>query len=778
MLEKNNTKITKIKIALSEKAKYYDLINPQFIDWDFYKSFIDKEPDFGKLGLIVFLRTYSRFIPKLKRREKWCETVLRVVEYNISLDTVTSKDELKKEAKKLFQDIFEMKTFVSGRSFWIGGTSITKNHGSPIFNCTYRSIDDISSFSEIYYWLLIGAGAGFSVERKHFQKLPNFYKNISLIHHSYKNKSFTQKVENTTLSNKVDTITFNYDDLIKSDNDYFQKIYNFLYRKNSSQNNLNLVIGDSKEGWVNAIRILLTIHTIEFFNNINIEINYNYIRPEGERLKQFGGRASGYKALKNSIEKIEKWIMKNESHSFSSVTIVDIITSLGEGVIAGGVRRVALIAIGDSDDYNFINMKKNLWTDENMKEYRNNRVLSNNSIALYEKPSKENLKQITEVIRTNGEPGFVCLGNLKQLREGIEGTNPCGEILLKSKQCCNLTTENLCKFVKTNPVSGDKYLDEMDLFYSTNRITRAGSRMTMVNQWHPDWDKIQKEDRLLGQSMTGIMDAFEKLGVENDYEYQKEFYQDQKLNVRTEADLYHNDVGIERSTSVTTIKPEGSISQLPTVSSGIHRSYSPYYQRNIRFSKTDPLSQAIKDMDVPVSPENGQGNVKPKNLFQKILKMLGLFKPSNEDKLFADDCNTWVFGFPVETSTSIRQIDESAVTQLNRYKVAQQNYIESHNVSITVNVGNDEWNNVVNWLYENYHLIGNISLMPKFDPDNAPYPNLPYLPLTKKQYENMEKSFPKLYEEELIQKIKNYEQIGEEYKILDDDCKSGSCPVR
>lgn len=764
-------------LELQSKEQYFNIINPKYITWEFYKKYIDVEPNFGTLGLIVFLRTYSRYIPQLKRREKWCETLLRVVEYNVGLDKTSSFSFLKQEAEQLFDDMFNLKTFVSGRSLWIGGTKITDRHGSAIFNCTYANIDSISSFTELYYELLLGAGTGFSVEEHHLKKLPEFYKNIKITHKDYVNLSY-KKREHTILSSLQGDLKFDITDLTENDGTYKEKIQTIINYEGAPYY-LTLKIGDSKEGWVNAVRILLTLFTIP---NKNIEVNivYDCIRPEGSRLKQFGGRASGHKALKTCIEKIEKWIKRNQGNHLSSVTATDIMTTLAEGVVVGGTRRAALLSLGDVDDEAFITMKKNLWSDESKSEYRNNRVLSNNSVALYGNPTKEQLKNIVESIKTNGEPGFVCLGNNQKLRPNVEGVNPCAEINLQNKQCCNLTTLNLNSFIEQNSVSKTNYLDFAKLQKSTQAIVRAGSRATLVNQWHPEWDKKQKEDRLLGQSMTGIMDAFNQLEEAENEKWIEQFYRHQRNLVRDTADKYHDSMGIEHSASVTTIKPEGSISQLPTVSSGIHQPYAPFYQRNVRFSNQDPLSQALKDMGVKVSPENNQGNVPPKNLWQKILKMFGKFNPSNEEKLMADDCNTWIFSFPIKTNAKIRQIDESAISQLERYKSAQQNYIESHNVSITVNVGENEWNDIVDWVYNNYDLIGNISLLPKFDPDTVPYPNLPYLPINEQEYNKLYKQCPILEEEQLIEKIMEYEndEFQEEYEILDSACSGGSCPVR
>lgn len=737
-------------ITKKSKKEYYHLRRRKFIDYTFYKKYIDLEPPFGELGLITYLRTYSRFIPTLNRREKWCEVILRIVEYNIGLDKKTPHEELKVEAKELFDDLFNLRTFLSGRTYWIGGTNVTDNNGSAIFNCTFRQINDISAFSETYYWLLLGAGVGFSVENKCIKQLPDFKNKLKLVHKNYEWKK--NNVKNTTLNDTP----FALDDLTSSDNDFKQKIFQTL-KRSYHKNPIIIEVGDSKEGWATTLRLLLTLYCYTFPNsNIpQILIDYDNVRPVGERLKTFGGRASGHTALKSTLSKIQKCIeTRTQKNRLDSVQVTDIVCFIAEGVVAGGVRRSSLISLGDVDDIKFINMKKDLFYDESLSEFRSSRTKSNNSVMIYEKPTHKELEKIIETIKTNGDPGFYFIGNLQKKRKEVKGTNPCAEIALDNKQCCNLTSSNLNAFVKKDE-NDEVYFDYDDFLRAYRLIVRAGSRMTLVNQWHKDWDKIQKRDRLLGVSMTGIMDAFIKLGLENNLEWQSRFYNEIKEIARQTANEYHDFLGISRSKSVTTTKPEGSLSQLPTVSSGIHVPYASQYQRAIRFSTHDPMSEAMKEMGMQPIPENGQG-----------------------DELYNKDCDTWIFKFPIRTSTKIRQIDEPALLQLERYKTAMQNYIESHNVSITVNVDENEWNDVINWLDENYDYVGGIALLNKFDPEKVSHPNLPYQPKTESEIEEMEKYIPNLKEEEFINKIAFWETEDEEYEIKEDGCYGGFCPIR
>ena len=406
-------------ITLESKKQYFNLINPKYISWNFYQQYINVEPNFGELGLVVYLRTYSRFIEELNRREKWCETVLRVVEYSISLDTRQHLAAKTEEAEKLFDALFNLKVFAAGRSYWVSGSKQTQIDGSANWNCTYCNIDTISSFTEIFYWLMIGAGTGFSVEQKHITKLPKFYTNKTLVHQDYiYNKSNYEHTTLSTLSTSV-YYTFNKVDLTINDEEY-SKLVNKIAAPN---NKLLLSIGDSKEGWCNALRILLILCISS--SSYELTINYNNIRPKGELIKTFGGRSSGYKNLQQVLEDTYNILVRCNG-VIDSLAALDIVNIIGRGVVSGGVRRTAEIALGDSSDIEFTEAKYNLWSDENKKPYQDIRVMSNNSLMFYEKPSYEELESVINRIKNNGEPGFYIIGNARKYDPEIAGCNPCG----------------------------------------------------------------------------------------------------------------------------------------------------------------------------------------------------------------------------------------------------------------------------------------------------------------------------------------------------------------
>lgn len=728
-------------------SDYFSIVNPQYIEWDFYKSYLDKEPPFGEIGLLVAVRTYNRFIEELGRREKWCETILRNIEYSLSLDVVSSLTSKKEEAKKLFDMMFNLRGFPSGRSLWTAGTKQTLKDGSSGWNCTFKAINCLSAFSEIFYWLLIGAGTGFSVEDKYVSQLPKLNSNVTITHKVYDPVPASMREEVTELTGDYGYLYLTKEDLISNDFDF----YNKLTKVNSAK--VTIKVGDSKESWCNSLRAylhLLTLPLVEI-----IEFVYDNVRPEGERIKTFGGRASGPKALVDLFNNIDK-IIKRCKGIIDSVAALDINNCIGLNVVSGGVRRTAEIGLGSVEDIAFIEAKLNLYTDPNKEEYRAIRSMSNNSVLLYENPGLDKIKKIMESIKSNGEPGFWIIGNSQKLAESpVAGTNPCAEAALDNDQSCNLTTINQVSYVYWNEAT-QQYEYNWELAkQDIELITRIGSRQTCATQWHPTWDSTQKRDRLLGVSMTGIQDAFDLLNWTTE---QKQYlYQWTKAVSIAEANFYHDLMKVNRSTRVTLMKPEGTISQLPTVSSGIHRAYSPYYYRRIRFSKTDPLAKALLEAGLQAVPENNQGN-----------------------DLFADKCTTWVFTFPVKTNTTIKAIDEDAISQLESYKLAQVNYADrGHNISATITLNYDEYDKAANWINDNWDDIIGVSFLPRFDPvegGSAAYPLMPYEPTDKEGYEKLKASIPYFKEDELLSLLTKYESSYEE-KELNGECTTG-CPIR
>lgn len=733
----------------SDASAYFDLIQPKYISWDFYANYLGQEPPFGELGLIVYLRTYSRFIDALGRREYWRETVLRVVEYSLSLDKKTAFNLQTSEAEQLFDLIFNLRGFPSGRTLWIGGTKTTETNGSANYNCSAAVINSTSKFAECFYMLMVGAGFGFSIEEKYISQLPDFYPGKVLVNKDYNYNNDT-KVDDTEIQfysgNKfiVSEVYTESKLYIDSDSSYLNLPPTSLAIIDSA----NIIVGDSREGWINALRMVITLLTRAEIQTISVD--YNYVRPEGSPLKIFGGRSSGHSALENLISRVIAIVNElKQSGKLSSVQCLDILNSIGIAVVVGGVRRSSELALGDLNDTSFVTAKKDLWSDESLSDKRTTRVMSNNSVTLYENPGLDYFKYLMESVRTSGEPGIYSIGNAQKRDVSRKLTNPCGEILLDDRGVCNLTEANVVAHVNLNSSFN------WDSWYSTIKlITRMGSRITLVDMWHPEWQATQQRDRLLGVSMTGVVEAFDMLQWDQD---EIDFFYLYTQNLVNEvANRYHEALEIPYSLLKTTIKPSGTLSQLPTVSSGIHRPYAPYYLRRIRISKQDPLAKTLYSLGLEPVPENSQG-----------------------DDLFAEKCNTWVFTFPVKTAAKTLSIDEPALVQLERYKACMQYYVQ-HNVSITVSVAEHEWDLVANWLYENYEYVIGISFLPRFNPldddGKVLYPNLPYQTSNQLEYETTKANIPVLTESDLLTLLQKFEKRYEE-QDLGSDC-TGSCPVR
>jgi adenosylcobalamin-dependent ribonucleoside-triphosphate reductase len=701
--------------------QYISIVKPKFLTRNFLSKYIDKQPPFGQLGLIVYLRTYSRFIPQLKRREKWWETCLRVVEYSFSLlpdkprkPSYFTQDKQKEEAEALFDTLFNLRGFTSGRTLFVGGSEASRLYPSSNFNCSYCNVDSLKSFADAMYLLLLGCGVGYSVESKHVSKLPHSNTKVKVLFKEYKPRAKNLRNQETDLT--VEYGRFDY----------------------------TITVGDSKEGWVSALTYFLDLHHRETTESITF--NFDSVRPEGERLKTFGGRASGYIPLQTMFEEIHDRITSTNNGVIDPVTAMDIMNSIAKAIVVGGVRRSSQIAFGDVDDTNFRDAKKDLWSDPVKKaKYGTTRVLSNNSVHIWKRPNFDQLKELFETIKNNGEPALSIAGNASLRRENYSGSNPCHEILLDNLGVCNLTTQNLLSFVDE---FGNFLFDAA--IRAVKLLTRVGSRITLVDMWDKDWDYVQKRDRLLGVSLTGIVEAYNAL---NDTEKLNWEYYITELRkaARNEADLYHDALGIPRSYLVTTLKPEGTLSKLPTVSSGVHAPYAPYYKQRIRVSKRDPIAYALLDLGLVPVPENGQG-----------------------DDIHADECNTLVFSFSVKTKAQIRAIDESAIEQLERYKFFMKNWAE-HTVSVTITVAENEWGGVVDWVWENWEYCIGIAFLPRFDPaeGDSPFPNMPLESATEADYQPLEIS-----EARLVSLISKYETEYEEYE-LDASCGGlTACPVR
>ena len=663
----------------------------------------------GQLGAFVYTRTYARYLPRFGRREFWWETVRRAVEYNCSLAPTP-----REEAEKLYDNIYHMRQFLSGRTLWVGGTPVAEQYPMANYNCAFTVIDSFSAYHDLFYLLMVGSGVGVRVLQDDADKLPPVRTDLEILHKSYDPRPMAERLEYTDLTFSKDTAT--------------------------------LTIGDSKEGWAQALSHYFDLVTNREYRGVTrLVVVYDSIRPKGERLRTFGGTASGYGSMMAMIGKIHKVITAAGSREgrvwtqLKPIDLLDIANIIGENVVSGGVRRTSEIGLIDADDTTCIQAKSNLYRQVNgrweIDQSIAHRQMSNNSIYYREKPTREMLHWHLQQMRYSGEPGWVNQEAGARRRPNFNGCNPCGEILLDSHGLCNLTTVNVMAFVK------DGVLDEPALMEAQKLSARAGYRMTCRELEMHSWNAVQQRDRLIGCSLTGWQDMVNATGM--DREDQAQLLERLRDTAHRAAAKLAAHLGTREPLLATTIKPEGTLSLLPTVSSGVHYSHAPYYIRRVRITAADPLCKVCEDLGWPVLPEVGQDPADP---------------------------TTKVVEFPVQAPAGRVKADVSAVEQLENYKMFMTHYVD-HNCSITVHVRDDEWDDVEQWVWDNWDDTVALSFLSY---DDSFYELMPYEAIDENEYARR-KAAMRSFNPSLLSR---YEHEETELDMVDPECASGACPVR
>ncbi|MFW6022891.1 MAG: ribonucleoside-triphosphate reductase, adenosylcobalamin-dependent [Halanaerobiaceae bacterium] len=665
-----------------------------------------------ELGEFIYYRTYSRWLPEEQRREYWWETVRRAVEYNCSLAPTT-----REEAEKLYENVYNLKNFMAGRTLWTASTKSSKKYGMSNYNCSFTVIDSFKAYLDIFYLLMIGSGVGFRVLPEDIIKLPKIRTDAEIIHKYYEPVEAEERREYTNFEFEDDVVTLN--------------------------------IGDSKEGWVQSLEYYFKILVEHSYRPINkIIFNYDSVRPKGEKLKTFGGTASGHQSLKRMFTKINKLLDEKPERELDDIKRVklkpidamDISNIIAENVVSGGVRRSSQICLFSVDDQEIAQSKSNLYVQRDGEWMINpeisHRQMSNNSIFYKGKPSREQLNWHIKQMRFSGEPGFINAAEAARRRDNFKGVNPCAEILLDSRGVCNLTSINVMSFVNEN-----NELDYDALYQAQQLSARSGYRMALIEFELPEWDHINKRDRLIGTSLTGWQDMVNAVDMSSEEE--AKLLSKLRNIAREAAREISLELGDKEPKLVTTVKPEGTQTQMPTVSSGLHYSHSPYYVRRVRISASDPLARVCEELNYPIYPEVGQD---------------------------PDDPETLVIEFPVKAPEGKTKGDVSAIEQLETYKMFMENYVD-HNASITVHVRDEEWDDVEEWLWENWDSVVGISFLSYND---SFYDLMPYEEIDQEEYkkrmEEMERFNPAL--------VSKYEAEYMEREIDGTSCESGACPVR
>lgn len=724
-------------------------------------SFLERypsNPDWPSiLGQFVYLRTYSRFIEQLGRRETWKETVTRVVEYTVGLDTISEHHWKVTEAEQLFEYMFKLKVFPAGRTLWTGGTEAAKKYPLSNFNCSFTIIKDFEAFTDAFYLMMLGTGVGFRVLPEDVATLPRLRTRPLIVEHDTYCPTPVDDRNEMTLSYK----------------EFMHGVFTNI-----------IFIGDSKEGWVDGLARLLEAFTD---NDVaRVLINYNSVRPAGEVLKTFGGRASGHDALKNMYQKIADTLNEGisaDQFSISTLQAMDIMNLIGEAVVVGGVRRSSEITLFDINDESVLTAKQDLWSDP-AKQSKRFRSMSNNSVFFKSKPTKEQLIKIFDLISTNGEPGFINAEASAKRRKWYAGTNPCAEILLADKGVCNLSEVNVRAFVVQDP-SGRNVIDIYDLHEAIQMATRIGVRMATLELELPKWNATQARDRLTGVSLTGYVEAMDAVGCDSTvsssavpdvtrrleidqpsygYTYSLEsFLYDLRLVANREAKVYASELRIAPPLLVTCVKPSGTIAQLPTVSSGAHASYAPYYIRRVRISSNDPLAKAVHAAKFTIFPE---ATYCDPAVFAALPEL---------DKLdVLQRAATWVIEFPVKTSAVKPASAESALVQLSRYFILQREWAD-HNTSITINFSPDEVEGIVDYIHDNWDDYIGVSFLPRF---TTAYPLMPYEEIDEAEYLRRHAQIAHIDGDYITKTLSFYEHPVVIDEALDADCEGGACPIR
>lgn len=676
---------------------------------EFLKSYPDFPSHMDNLAKLVYYRTYSRWLPEEGRRETWKETCARAVEYNCSLAPTSAY-----EAQRLFDNMFNLKQFISGRSLWIGGSEASKKTKLANFNCSFVVIDSIKSLCDLFYLLMVGTGVGVRILPSDVNELPRFRQNV-ILHHQYNKHSTKQKGRENTY--------------VETDGDM-----------------CIIHIGDSKEGWVDALKAYL-LCLVNHDAPCHIMLDYTEIRVKGATLSNFGGTASGYESIMDMFTKIHRVIQeglfssKPVNGKLRPIHCLDICNLIGQNVVVGGVRRTAEIAIIDPHDEECVHAK------DNIQPGMEHRYMSNNSIFQEERPSREKIHELFNSIRTSGEPGIINVAEAKRRRADFAGVNPCCEIILPPNAVCNLTTVNMVAFAdKQGNVDWDSLEEAFVL------SARAGYRMTCVDLELEGWNVAHHRDRLTGCSMTGWQDFIAKMS--NDTFVRaggKAGILKWLRNVIHEAG---EDIASELKTPVpllmTALKPEGSLSLVANgVSPGVHWQHSSYFIRRIRVNAHDPLALTAKELGWQIHPEVGQD---------------------------METATTLVIDFPVHSPSEVTKADIPAVEQLKEYILFQKFYTDM-NTSNTITVKPDEWEEVEDFVYNHWDDMLGVTFL---ELNSTYYPLMPYEECTKEEYEEL-KSKMKPFDPDLLNAMElSSRNMGKEFEILDDraECSQGVCPIR
>ena len=634
----------------------------------------------------IHLSRYSRWLPEEERRETWDETVARYFDFFTEHLKETVNYTLSKELRtELEQAVLGLRVMPSMRCIMTAGEAL-KRENIAGYNCSYVAVDRPQAFDEILYILMNGTGVGFSVERQYVSQLP--------------------------------TIADEY-----------------------HETDTTITVAESKLGWAKALKELIGMLYIGQIPRWDL----SKVRPAGAPLKTFGGRASGPEPLE-SLFNFAVNIFKNAAgRKLSSIEGHDIVCKIAEIVVVGGVRRSALISLSNLSDDRMRAAKHGQWWDNNPQ-----RALANNSACYSEKPDigvfMDEWKALYE--SKSGERGIFNRESAVKMAErngrrdtNYEfGTNPCSEILLRDREFCNLS-EVVVRV--TDTVETLKKKARLAAILGTIQSTLVNFKYVSAG-----WKKNCEEERLLGVSLTGIMDSPLTNGTRGktngsmvELDILPQLLDELREVVIDTNKEFAKKIGINQSVATTCVKPSGTVSQLTDAASGIHARHNPYYIRTVRGDKKDPLTKMMSDEGFPVEDDH------------------------------LNPTHTAVFSFPMKVEKgAVFRSDKTAIEQLELWKTYQEHWCE-HKPSVTISVKEQEWMDVGAWVYKNFDYMSGVSFLPFSE---HTYKQAPYQDCEKKEYEDLLKLMPTNID---WTKLAEYERTDMTVGSQELACTAGVCEV-
>tara|TARA_Y100000389_G_scaffold7013_2_gene6740 strand:- start:1948 stop:3879 length:1932 start_codon:yes stop_codon:yes gene_type:complete len=623
----------------------------------------------------IHLSRYARFDYNLNRRENWDETVDRYFEFfKTHLKEMCDHNLTDNSIEPVRNAVKSLKVMPSMRCLMTAGEALRRENVSG-YNCSYIAVDTLRAFDEMLYVLMNGTGVGFSVERQFVAELPII------------NDEF----------HDTDTV---------------------------------IIVSDSKLGWAKALRELISLLSAGQIPQWNL----SRVRPAGAPLKTFGGRASGPAPLEDLFQFCVQIFKGAAGRKLTSLEAHDICCKIAEVVVVGGVRRSALISLSNLSDDRMRHAKAGRWWESNVQ-----RALANNSACYTEKPDMgifmEEWKSLYE--SKSGERGIFnrqaaqkqSAKNGRRDPDHEFGTNPCSEIILRDREFCNLS-----EVVVREDDTEETLLEKVKI---ATIIGTWQSTLTNFRYLNRKWEENCSEERLLGVSMTGIMDNSLTNGKTGNLPELLKKLRQEAVNTNAK---WAKKLGIPQSTAITCVKPSGTVSQLTDSASGIHARHNPYYIRTVRADKKDPLAQMMFDSGFPVEDD--------------------VTKPEH----------TYVFSFPMKgPAKGVYRKEMTATQQLEIWKIYQESWCE-HKPSVTVSVKEDEWMGVGSWVYENFNMMSGVSFLPMSD---HTYRQAPYQDCSKAEYEELLKKMPDVD----WSKLSDYESVDMTSGSQELACQAGACEV-